>query len=1028
MDTITTDEMLRKYGQVVKGYAWDPDYGKLYSSDGDEAVGRRRTPTGGQQAFTGPLTTGARLRAGLAERTFFDSPEYKDGVKRNPSVWGGLDRMVYSATNDLLSAMNRGDRDQVDASLLLMESFVEENRNDLNTMAYTARQYKDDKSQGLAVLVDSLVNGTWMGGIKGADGMTLAQYVREETPVDKAKRSFGFGESAASGWANPQDKNYMAYDFLRDLYTASGRANAAVAANRVPKDGLAFPQEAVSRFAQSFSRLVDNGGFNDAADANDFASAAYELGFIGGGEDFHALQTYATARGKAKSLDGSFDGNAWTTGFKRLYDSVAPTVNQPVGDDGGVKVVRDPLSPDPMIRTTIVGLLDLYNKDGRVFNPNDSTVAAALKTAVEQRNALERAGGYLPKEMNDIVSKSVYARLVGDGSGDRLSMLGNVASAVASSMGGHYDSSTGGTSFTRSFDKEVFGAIIGQLIGGTRKGGDLARAISTGGLADLQSSTGGRNQLVKETVDSIIGRFYDEVGGEGAPSYVAKPWSPFGSLRQSTAKQVLTKVLDNMLTGNRSPKSAFSIIGELAGLDEAKAESGFVDLRPDSKASPQKQMEQREYRQQVLAEAGKKDPSGTMFEGVDADVRAAVVAGVDVGAHYMPAPTWLSTPVSGDRYDKAVRHGGVLAAYNYTAPSDLLPSEQLSKFQEFIKSGRLFRVMSQTDVTPFTDEAPVSDRVSLSQFVAGLAQTCLDSTKSREARADAAQFLAYLWPASVNTTPPPGVLGGTALPQESATALIADLAQLGPAVFHYNLTDSKTREIAHKLQAYASNFAVRGRESPWEAMGYIPDIDKLGEKQGFDLTGVANVAVKKIAGNAAVKRAARDAAEFKKANPDADDIKNDALAYINSKSTDDVISTYVEELTAKVARGAFSLPGDDQVKSAVYQVVQPLVESVRDLQPTDALRLLKQEAKKIGLYFFRTSSGTIVPMAFASKKELADYWRRVNNFVNNDNVTDEEIIAARAQEQPALRAEYANQQRIREYSEKQEVASQARGD
>ena len=1036
MGTITTDEMLRKYGQVVKGYAWDPDYGKLYSSDGDEAVGRRRTPTGGQQAFTGPLTTDARLRAGLAERTFFDSPEYKDGVKRNPRVWDGLDRMVYSATNDLLSAMNRGDRDQVDASLQLMEDFVKENRNDLNTMAYTARQYKDDKSQGLAVLADSLVNGTWMGGIKGADGMTLAQYVREETPVDKAKRSFGFSESAASGWANPQDKNYMAYDFLRDLYTASGRANAAGAAGRVPKDGLAFPQEAVSRFAQSFSRLVDNGGFNDAADANDFASAAYELGFIGGGEDFHALQTYATARGKAKSLDGSFDGNAWTTGFKRLYDSVAPTVNQPVGDDGGVKVVRDPLSPDPMIRTTIVGLLDLYNKDGRVFNPNDSTVAAALKTAVEQRNALERAGGYLPKEMNDIVSKSVYARLVGDGSGDRLSMLGNVASAVASSMGGHYDSSTGGTSFTRAFDKEVFGAIIGQLIGGTRKGGDLARAISTGDLADLQSSTGGRDQLVKETVDSIIGRFYDEVGGDdGAPSYVAKPWSPFGSLRQSTAKQVLTKVLDNMLTGNRSPKSAFSIIEELAELDEAKVESGFVDLRPDSKASPQKQMEQRDYRQRVLAEASKKDPSGTMFEGVDANVRAAVVAGVDVGANYVSAPTWLSTPVNDVQYDKAVQHGGVLAAYNYTAPSDLLPSEQLSKFQEFIKSGRLFRVMSQADVLPFTDEAPVSDRVSLSQFVVGLAQTCLDSTKSREARADAAQFLVYLWPALANTDPPivdndPPMLSqeAVALLQESATALIADKAHIGSGGFYYNLTDSDTREIAHKLQAYASNFAVRGRESPWEAMGYIPDIDKLGEKQGFDLTGVANVAVKKIAGNAAVKWAARDAAEFKKANPDADDIKNDALAYINSKSTDDVISTYVEELTAKVARGAFSLPGDDQVKSAVYQVVQPLVESVRDLQPTDALRLLKQEAEKIGLYFFKTSSGTIVPMAFASKKELADYWRRTNKFVGNDNVTDEEIIAARAQEQPALRAEYANQQRIREYSEKQEVALQARGD
>lgn len=1030
MDTIATDEMLRKYGQVVKGYAWDPDYGKLYSSDGDEAVGRRRTPTGGQQAFTGPLTTDARLRAGVAERTFFDSPEYKDGVKRNPSVWDGLDRMVYSATNDLLSAMNRGDRDQVDASLQLMEDFVKENRNDLNTMAYTARQYKDDKSRGLAVLADSLVNGMWMEGIKGAGGMTLAQYVREETPVDKAKRSFGFGESAASGWANPQDKNYAAYDFLRNLYTASGRANAAGAAGQVPKGGLAFPQEAVSRFAQSFSQLVDNGGFNDAADANDFASSAYELGFIGGGEDLHSLQTYATARGKAKSLDSSFDGNAWTTGFKRLYDSVAPTVNQPVGDDGGVKVVRDPLSPDPMIRATIVGLLDLYNKDGKVFNPNDSTVAAALKTAIGQRNALERAGGYLPKEMNDIVSKSVYARLVGDGAGDRLSMLGNVASAVASSMGGHYDSSTGGTSFTRSFDKEVFGAIIGQLIGGTRNGGDLARTISTGGLADLQSNTDRGNQLVKETVDSIIGRFYDEVGGDdGAPSYVAKPWSPFGSLRQSTAKQVLTKVLDNMLTGNSSPKSAFSIIEDLAGLDEVKVESGFVDLRPNSKASPQKQMEQRDYRQRVLAEASKEDPSGTMFEGVDADVRAAVAAGVDVGANDVATPTWLSTPIDDDRYDKAVQHGGVLASYNYTAPSDLLPPEQLSKFQEFIKSGRLFRVMSQADVTPFTDEAPAPDRASLSQFVAGLAQTCLDTTKSREARSDAAQFLVYLWPASVNTVSPwpAAATPWSSLEVSAALRQFASTARI-PDGFHYNLTDSKTREIAHTLQAYASKFAVRGRESPWEAMGYTPDIDKLGEKQGFDLTKVTNAAVKKIAGNAAVKRAARDAAEFKKANPDADDIKNDALAYINSKSTDDVISTYVEELTAKVARGAFNLPGDDQVKSAVYQVVQPLVESVRGMQPATALRLLKREAKKIGLFFFKTSSGTIVPMAFASKEELAAYWRRANHFVGNDNVKDEDIIAARLEEQPALRAEYANQQRIREYSEKQEVAQRTRGD
>lgn len=1101
MDTIATDEMLRKYGQVVKGYAWDPDYGKLYSSGGDEAVGRRRSPTGGQQAFTGPLTTDARLRAGLAERTFFDSPEYKNGVERNPSVWDGLDRMVYSATNDLLSAMNRGDRDQVDASLQLMEDFVKDNRNDLNAMAYTARQYKDNKSQGLAVLADSLVNGMWMEGIKGAGGMTLAQYVREETPVDKAKRSFGFSESAASGWANPQDKNYAAYDFLRGLYASAGRANVASASGQVPRDGLAFPQEAVSRFAQSFSQLVDKGVFNDAADADDFASSAYELGFIGGGEDLHALQTYATARGKAKSLDGSFDGNAWTTGFKRLYDAVAPMVNQPVGDSGGVKAVRDPLSPDPMIRATVVGLLDLYNKDGKVFNPNDSKVSAALKAAIGQRNALERAGGYLPKEMNDIVSKSVYARLVGDNSGDRLSLLGNVASAVASSMGGHYDSSTGGTSFTRSFDKEVFGAIIGQLIGGTRNGGDLARVISTGGLADLQSSTGARDLLVKETVDSIIGRFYDNVGDEEAPSYVAKPWSPFGSLRQATAKQVLTKVLDNMLTGNRNPKSAFSIIEGLADLDEAKVESGFVDLSPNSKASPQKQREQREYRQQVLAEASKQDPSGTMFEGVDSDVRAAIVAGVDVGTRDASAPDWLSTRADDDRYNKAVQHGGVLAAYTYTPPSDLLPDEQQAKFTKFIKSGRLFRVISQADVSIWSDNMQPADREDLSAIVNGLAQTCLDSTKSREARADASQFLVYLWPVLFNSVAPDSwaktyrsgspIATPTRPPSQHATPIelppsilelppsrilellplnrlnqMLDLPseldaldstvreaahkfqpvtptrppslELPPSINRLDQLldihsapddrDSTVREAAHKLQAYASNLAVRGRESPWEAMGYTPDIDKLGEKQGFNLTGVTNAAVKKIAGAAAVKRATREAEEFKKANPDADDLRDDARAYLNSHSTDDLISTYVEELTAKVARGAFSLPGDDQIKSAVYQVVQPIVESVRGLQPTTALRLLKQEAKKVGLVFFKTKSGTVIPMAFTSNAELVDSWRRANNFVGNDNVKDEDIIAARLEEQPALRVEYANQQRIREYSEKQEVASRARGD
>lgn len=1042
MDTIATDEMLRKYGQVVKGYAWNPDYGKLYSSGGDEAVGRRRSPTGGQQAFTGPLTTDARLRAGLAERTFFDSPEYKNGVERNPSVWDGLDRMVYSATNDLLSAMNRGDRDQVDASLQLMEDFVKDNRNDLNAMAYTARQYKDNKSQGLAVLADSLVNGMWMEGIKGAGGMTLAQYVREETPVDKAKRSFGFSESAASGWANPQDKNYAAYDFLRGLYASAGRANVASASGQVPRDGLAFPQEAVSRFAQSFSQLVDKGVFNDAADANDFTSTAYELGFIGGGEDLHALQTYATARGKAKSLDGSFDGNAWTTGFKRLYDAVAPMVNQPVGDNGGVKAVRDPLSPDPMIRATVVGLLDLYNKGGKVFNPNAPEVSAALKTAIGQRNALERAGGYLPREMNDIVSKSVYARLVGDNSGDRLSLLGNVASAVASSMGGHYDSSTGGTSFTRSFDKEVFGAIIGQLIGGTRNGGDLARVISTGSLADLRSSTAARDQLVEKTVDSIIGRFYDKVGDEGGPSYVAKPWSPFGSLRQATAKQVLTKVLDNMLTGNRNPKSAFSIIEELADLDEAKVKSGFVDLRPDSKASPQKQAEQQDYRRQVLTEAGKEDPSGTMFEGVDDSVRKAVVAGVDVGARDVSAPDWLSNRADDDQYNEAVQHGGVLAAYTYPPPSDLLPDEQQKKFTEFIKSGRLFRVISQADVSIWSDNMQSADREDLSAIVDGLAQTCLDSTKSAEARADAAQFLVYLWPVLFNSAPPDswektyrreGPFATDNRPSSHGTyhVIPPSIERLNQRLdIHSNPldSDSTVREAAHKLQAYASNLAVRGRESPWEAMGYTPDIDKLGEKQGFDLTGVANATVRKIAGDAAVKQAARDAAEFKKANPDADDLRDDARAYLNSCSTDDLISTYVEELTAKVARGAFSLPGDDQIKSAVYQVVQPIVESVRGLQPTAALRQLKREANKVGLVFFKTKSGTIVPMAFASNAELVDYWRRANNFVGNNNVKDEDIIAARLEEQPALRVEYANQQRIREYSEKQEVAQQTRGD
>lgn len=1042
MDTIATDEMLRKYGQVVKGYAWDPDYGKLYSSGGDEAVGRRRSPTGGQQAFTGPLTTDARLRAGLAERTFFDSPEYKNGVERNPSVWDGLDRMVYSATNDLLSAMNRGDRDQVDASLQLMEDFVKDNRNDLNAMAYTARQYKDNKSQGLAVLADSLVNGMWMEGIKGAGGMTLAQYVREETPVDKAKRSFGFSESAASGWANPQDKNYAAYDFLRGLYASAGRANVASASGQVTRDGLAFPQEAVSRFAQSFSQLVDNGVFNDAADADDFASSAYELGFIGGGEDLHALQTYATARGKAKSLGDSFDGNAWTTGFKRLYDAVAPMVNQPVGDSGGVKAVRDPLSPDPMIRATVVGLLDLYNKDGKVFNPNDLKVSAALKAAIGQRNALERAGGYLPKEMNDIVSKSVYARLVGDNSGDRLSLLGNVASAVASSMGGHYDSSTGGTSFTRSFDKEVFGAIIGQLIGGTRNGGDLARVISTGSLADLQSSTGARDQLVKETVDSIIGRFYDNVGDEGTSSYVAKPWSPFGSLRQATAKQVLTKVLDNMLTGNRNPKSAFSIIEGLADLDEAKVESGFVDLRPDSKASPQKQMEQRDYRQQVLAEASKQDPSGTMFEGVDSDIRAAIVAGVDVGTRDASAPNWLSVRADDDRYNKAVQHGGVLAAYTYTPPSGLLPDEQQEKFTKFIKSGRLFRVISQADVSPWSDNMQPADREDLSAIVNGLAQTCLDPTKSREARADASQFLVYLLPVLFNSVAPDSWAKTYRNGSPFATAnrlstsytfyeppsSINRINQMLDLRIGHTAPDSTVREVAHKLQAYASNLAVRGRESPWEAMGYTPDIDKLGEKQGFNLTGVTNAAVKKIAGAAAVKRATREAEEFKKANPDADDLKDDARAYLNSHSTDDLISTYVEELTTKVARGAFSLPGDDQIKSAVYQVVQPIVESVRDLQPTAALRLLKQEAKKVGLVFFKTSSGTVIPMAFASDADLAAYWRRVKNFEGNSNVSNEQIIAGIRETQPALRVEYANQQRIREYSEKQEVASRTRGD
>lgn len=1005
--------------QVIRPYAFDIEYGRRYGEDNvDDGAPTKQTP----------LTAETRVRAGLAEQTFFDSPEYKYGMKENPGLWGQLPELFHSATTNLQYGLNMNDRDLVDKELSSMQEFTKKNRDGLNRMSYVASTYKDERSQQLAKMAESLVTGTWTDGIKNSEGVTLTQYVLHEKPVDKAKRTMGLSDAVATAWADPSNAMYGAFDNIRDLKKSADKYADRGALQ--PPDGASIVNsDAVVKFASSFGKLLDDDVFSSSAEANMFAGSLINLGFVGGGEDYDAMKAYAHAWKQAKDTIPNFSPAAWDKSMKTLFSSVVPTVTVPDGGDGKVvKTIRDPLVPEALVHASAAELITRYNNDKKVFNPADPKVVRAFEIALSQRAALERAGGYLPNKMNNIVSDSVYARLSGSGT-DHLTQMMSVAERFASTLNGAYDKATGGTFFSTDIDKAVFGALLANEYAQT--GSNL---YSGNELGTLKQKGSVDSSIVDKRVDSIIAQYY----GEDKNTKLDAP-VPFHSLGVTAAKELFKRVITNSITGEKT-ESAAAILDDIAQLNDVKQDAYWVDLRRTNETSGGVQRAQNAYAAWVLEQARVDRPTDdNIFNGLDDTKKSDVTAIV----HNLTIRNDSSLTKFLDPDKSGTSVVGRLMWDNYDAviPIDLkakLTTDDIN----FIKRGDLVKAITKCDRSSGVSEIPSRQFWPLLDLTEHLVAVYTDESVSEEARADAGQLISDLFPVITNTDLRSAALKAGRNPLDSYQRMATMCSKLGvpwkykiatdgsKSAGNYTITidysDDAAREFYARLVDTTARTRLPGRPSPLEVMGLTFDgATDIGRKQDDpDLLGVINNRLKGLSGAQAIRK--EKAADVESSN---DTARYQARAYIEGQTKVQALAEDFDGITKKLTAGCYGLPEEDKsFQVAANTMLQRCKDAIKDMNVTDAKRYLKRIKDNTGMYFFRMSSPgknsggsaggaanpVIYAMAFPSKDELYKWW--VSKNPADKNKSKEEVLAYIDSTQLPLRTEYAEQQRIRFYN------------